>query len=310
VAASDAPKAPKQRAAKPAKEAAARRKAKSDRPGAVKAARPSAKGQRKSSPKPQPEHLQAEGERLVAALQRHPAPWATRRQLGVEEKRANPVVKGLLAAGRIVSVGKLDKSEAYALAQGEDAAECLESLAARTLADLARPGRLDLLPLSEKDERYRGIPAGVCGAIVALLTRRVSQRDAFPVQVGKASFVALAEGLRALVGVATPPRGKDAGVPRSRRAPPSLDRRSVVRAYEQLSRKRRSPNIIVSELQRESGVELATLQGWLLGECLAHRAVPLLGEPAHATAEQLAAALVVEGRPHLYVRLVQEEQPS
>jgi hypothetical protein len=245
---------------------------------------------------------------VIAALQRHPAPWATRRQLGLEEKGANPVLKALLAAGRIVSVGKLDKSEAYALTRGEVASRCLESLAACTVADLARPGRLDLLPLSAKDERYRGIPSGIRTAISVLLTRRVSQRDAFPVQVGKASFVALAEGLRALVGV-EPPKGEQAGAPSSRRASPSLDRGSLVRAYEQLSRKRRSPNIIVAELQRESGVELGALQGWLLDECLAHRAVPLLGEPAHATAEELAAALVVDGRPHLYVRLVQE-QPS
>lgn len=288
---------------------AAARKAKAERSGTAKAAPVPAKGRRKSPPTPPPvDRSEPEGERLIAALQRHPAPWATRRQLGLEEKRSDPAVKRLIAAGRIVSVGKLDASEAYALAQSNDAVECLESLAARTLADLARPGRLDLLPLAEKDERYRGIPAGVRGAIVARLTRQVSQRDAFPVQVGRASFVALAEGLRALVGVA-PQNGKGAGAPSTKRASLRVDGRSVVRAYQQLSRKRRSPNIIVSELQRESGVELAALQGWLLGECLAHRAVPLLGEPAHATAEQLAAALVVEGRPHLYVRLVQE-QPS
>jgi hypothetical protein len=89
----------------------------------------------------------------------------------------------------------------------------------------------------------------------------------------------------------------------------SLDPSSVVRAYENLALERRSPNIVVSELQRRAGVDLAALQGWLLAECRAHRAVPLLGEPAHATPEQLAAALVVEGRPHLYVRLLQEQQP-
>jgi hypothetical protein len=298
---------PDARKAKPRKDAAPR-KAKSDRPVVPKPAPASAKGRQKPPPLHPVERLEPEGERLIAALQRHPAPWATRRQLGLEEKRADPVVKRLIAAGRIVSVGKLDQSEAYALAQSNDAAACLESLAARTLADLARPGKLDLLPLAEKDERYRGIPVGVRGAIVARLTRQVSERDAFPVQVGKASFVALAEGLRTLVGVA-PQNGKSAGVPSARRASPTVDRHSVVRAYQQLSSKRRSPNIVVSELQRESGVDLAALQSWLLGECRAHRAVPLLGEPAHATAEQLAAALVVEGRPHLYVRLV-HVQPS
>jgi hypothetical protein len=285
------------------------RKAKSDGAGAARAVRAPAKNKQNPPPKPPPvERLQAEGERLIAALQRHPAPWATCRQLGLDERGTAAVVKQLVAAKRIVSVGKLDQSEAYALTRGEDAATCLESLAARTLADLARPGKLDLLPFSEKDARYRGIPAGVRSAIVALLTRRVSQRDAFPVQVGKASFVVLAESVRALVGV-EPPRGAGVDASSSRRAQTSLDRHSVVRAYQQLSRKRRSPNIIVSELHRESGVELTALQGWLLGECMAHRAVPLLGEPAHATPEQLAAALVVEGRPHLYVRLVQE-QPS
>ena len=207
------------RKAKPQKVAAAPRKA-SERPGAAKVAPASANGKRSLRPKPPADdRLGPEGERLVAALQRHPAPWATRLQLGLEEKRADPVVKRLIAAGRIVSVGKLDASEAYALAPSNDAAESLEELAARTLADLTRPGKLDLLPLAETDERYRGIPEGVRGAIVARLTRQVSQCDAFPVQVGDASFVALAEGLRALVG-AGPQKAKGAGVPRSRRASP------------------------------------------------------------------------------------------
>ena len=205
------------RRAKPQKVEAVPRKA-SERPGAAKAAPASARGKRSLRSKPPTDdRLGPEGERLVAALQRHPAPWATRLQLGLEEKRADPVVKRLIAAGRIVSVGKLDTSEAYALAPSNDAAESLEELAARTLADLTRPGKLDLLPLAETDERYRGIPEGVRGAIVARLTRQVSQCDAFPVQVGDASFVALAEGLRALVGAGSQ-KAKGAGVPRSRRA--------------------------------------------------------------------------------------------
>jgi hypothetical protein len=264
---------------------------------------------RKRSKKPVDDAaVEAGSERYVAALAGHRAPWATSAQLGFPSKDriSAAVVKRLLAEKRVLAVGKMKGAEAYTLLGAETARERLSSLAERALAEQLKSDKLDLLPLSADAKRYAPIPRRVRDHIAVALQQSVLRKEAFAVNVGGSKCVALLANLQALVAA------QGASQPRSAEPPTDvaahLDPRSVLRAYEQLSQERRSPNIVVSELQRESGVELEALQRWLISECLAHRAVPLLGEPAHATPEQLAAALVVEGRPHLYVRLVQEQQ--
>lgn len=87
-------------------------------------------------------------------------------------------------------------------------------------------------------------------------------------------------------------------VPRVR----AVDGASVMRAYSRISSRTKSPNVLISDLHKESKVPLESLKPWLMAESIAHRVVPILGEPVHASAEQLSAALMVEGAPHLYVR--------
>jgi hypothetical protein len=270
-------------------------------------------GRKRSSKPVNDATIGAECDRYLAALAGHHALWATSTQLGFPTKEISAaVVKRLIAQQRILGVGKVKRADAYTLLGSETAKARLISLAEQVVteqlmleAERTSEGsvRLVLLPLSAGAKRYASIPKKVRDHIVPALQQCVLRSEAFPVRIGGSHFVALAANLSRLLGVSASPQQ-----PLVQPAAPALDRTSVVRAYEQLSLQRRSPNIIVSELQRESGVELRALQGWLLAECRARRAVPLLGEPAHATPEQLAAALVVEGRPHLYVRLVQEQQ--
>lgn len=74
-------------------------------------------------------------------------------------------------------------------------------------------------------------------------------------------------------------------------------------AYKRLASRARSPHVVIRDLWRETGIPLEALHSWLLGELKAGRADVALGEPTLASPEQLQAALVLEGRPHLYVTL-------
>ncbi len=245
-------------------------------------------------------------DRYVAALAQHQQLWATSAQLGFPSGSASKaLVKHLLAERRILHVGKSKRADAYTLLGSEAAEERLLALASRVVADWSNSDKLVLLPLSAGAKSYVPIPVRVREHIVPALQQSVRRQDAFAVRVKGSNFVALAANLKGLVSAQGPIEQHPAHSKETGSA--SFDREAVVRAYEQLTLQRRSPNIIVAELQRESGADLYALQRWLLAECSARRAVPLLGEPARATAEQLTAALVVEGRPHLYVRLVQEQ---
>jgi hypothetical protein len=244
--------------------------------------------------------LAADCERFLTALAERRASWGTAAQLGFpsSKKRSALIVKRLLDERRIVPVGKVKGAEAYTLLGNESNDERLATLAERLVAEQINIDKLDLLPLAVTAKRYAGIPVRIRRMIVPALQQAVLRKRAVPTRVGRSNYVALVENLHALVALSPAARPQSA----------AIDPRPVLRAYEELAQKSRSPNIIVSELQQQSGVELGALQGWLLAECRAQRAVPLLGEPAHATPEQLAAALVVEGRPHLYVRLLQEQR--
>lgn len=72
-------------------------------------------------------------------------------------------------------------------------------------------------------------------------------------------------------------------------------------AYKKLVKRHSSPAIVISELAEESKAPLSILKPWLLEECRAYRAIPSLGEPTLASKKQLDAALMIDGRPHLYI---------
>jgi hypothetical protein len=209
----------------------------------------------------------------------------------------------LCAERRIVAVGRVKRVEAHALLGNATEKQRLADIAGGVVREQLRPDKLELMPLSAGAKRYEKLPKKVREHVVVALQQCVLRAEAFPIKVGGKNYVAFATNMKAVLGMSHAPDGAPVRPGTGR----SFDSDAVVRAYARLSAERRSPNVIVAELQKKSGAERAALQAWLLSECRAHRAVPLLGEPTHATPEQLAAALQVEGRPHLYVRLVQEQ---
>jgi hypothetical protein len=181
----------------------------------------------------------------------------------------------------------------------------LATLAAKAAV---KGNRLVLLPLNSRQAPYAQVPTKLRGALMIQALHKLAQRkEAFLVKINRTVYAALADNCRQLLGSA-PQAGRTRG-PRATRVAPKkspIDRSRVLVAYRRLSQTRKSPNIMIAELVRETGAPLEPFKEWLLSECLAHRAIPLLGEPSRATPEELAAALPVDGQLHVYVRFLDE----
>jgi hypothetical protein len=76
-------------------------------------------------------------------------------------------------------------------------------------------------------------------------------------------------------------------------------------AYAELVRRTGFPAVMLSELQRESGVDLPALHRWARAEHQAGRAVLSLGDWSLASAAQRAAVLELHGERYLQVRLLE-----
>jgi hypothetical protein len=76
-------------------------------------------------------------------------------------------------------------------------------------------------------------------------------------------------------------------------------------AYAELVRRTGFPAVMLSELQRESGLDLPALHRWARAEHQAGRAVLSLGDWSLATGAQRAAVLEIHGERYLQVRLLQ-----
>ncbi len=75
-------------------------------------------------------------------------------------------------------------------------------------------------------------------------------------------------------------------------------------AYAELVRRTGFPAVMLSELQRESGVDLPALHRWARAEHQAGRAVLSLGDWSLASGAQRAAVLEIHGERYLQVRLL------
>lgn len=94
--------------------------------------------------------------------------------------------------------------------------------------------------------------------------------------------------------------------------------RLIRAAYERESKKQRSPDVPIADVVDASGLPISTVHQVLEVMFRSHKATPFLGEPARASKRQLAAAFPVDGRPHIYMRVLdgtsggsgREKQPT
>jgi hypothetical protein len=199
----------------------------------------------------------------------------------------------------------------YAAVRSGSPDELRLTLAIQAAKSLTQETRLVLLPLRNDDKGqapYTGIPTLLRGpTMVRALQTLAQKREAFLVKVGKTTYAALSDNFRELLSSGRPVEPARDTTPKASKKKPSIERSNVIVAYRRLSQTQRSPDIMIADLVKETGAPLEAFKEWLLGECRAHRAIPFLGEPARASQEQLAAALPVNGRPHIYIRFVEED---
>jgi hypothetical protein len=249
-------------------------------------------------------------ERLLAALKRRR--WANLSQVGMNDDLSRAAARLLREQKRIVEVGKVGRLAAFATVEDTSPDDRLHALADQELRERVQKPQLVLLPLAKDHQMYKDLPSRVRERLLVVIRGAVSRGEGFPVPVGRSKFVVLASNMAFVLeshGLSSASAAVPPATDRGAAGAGTVDVDAVRRAYSRLMREGRSPNVVISELRREVQVPLETFKEWLLAECRAHRAFPLLGEPTHATPEQLEAALQIQGRPHLYVRFADGGAP-
>jgi hypothetical protein len=98
-------------------------------------------------------------------------------------------------------------------------------------------------------------------------------------------------------GDAVAPPAEPAGV-----APAVMDEAAIRRAYRETVREFGYPDVLIHEVFRRTGGELASFKAGLLEACRTGRAVPGVGDWSLSPSEAREAALYINGQPHLRVR--------
>ncbi len=263
---------------------------------------------------PKPDESLAARAEILAALNATRSAWIAKKKLADGSKLSKAAYAQLVQDGTIIELGKLDKVDVVTAGRGQPAPDVRRALAIEVIVARGMPDALTAMPIAPKDPFWKGaMPTKVQESFqIALKTLLGSGRAVKLEGAGMKLFVlassihaASAELTRATVtrDVADAPEPGVGRLQPHASVAQALDTERVREAYRQLSHRQRAVHVTVADLWRDSGAALPALKSWLLAECQAHRADPALGEPSLATPEQLDAALVIDGRPHLYIQL-------
>lgn len=85
----------------------------------------------------------------------------------------------------------------------------------------------------------------------------------------------------------------------------ALNRKRILAAYGRTVEKTGFSDVLISDLHGHlrGDVPLETLKNWLTEECRSERAVPSLGDWSLSSEEARTAAIEINGRPHLRIRI-------
>jgi hypothetical protein len=84
-----------------------------------------------------------------------------------------------------------------------------------------------------------------------------------------------------------------------------LDRKQLWESYRKAVGEAGFSNVLIEEIRAQLDAPLHALKALLLEECRAGRAVPSLGDWSLSSEMARAAAIVINGRPHLRIRLLE-----
>jgi hypothetical protein len=274
-------------------------------PRAAKAP-PVPKAPRATKPKGSDDAVPLARQEILERLATSSAPWLPKAQLCGTSASVKAAYQQLIQDGSIVELGKLGNVVVVTRGRGH-AADVLRELAVEVIVTRGTRDALTALPIEPSDPFWKGsLPKQVEGSFQLALRSLLASKRALKLDGAGARLFVLADSIQAAaaeLGVRTTPSVEREPPAPSAVASSGLDSERVRRAYRSLATRQRAPHVTIADLWRDSGAPLPALKSWLLAECRAHRADPALGEPSLATPEQLAAALEIDGRPHLYIQL-------
>ncbi len=153
----------------------------------------------------------------------------------------------------------------------------------------AVPGKPHLYTRSELEKGLKGPMKGKLDEAMDLL---VKERALLRLKRGNVSLYLHAASLAGLVPASVRPVG------------PGIDRDRLREAYRQAVRASGFSDVLVEEVQRRLDSSLEDLKALLIAECRAGRAVPSLGDWSLSSEAARTAAIDINGRPHLRIRLL------
>lgn len=202
--------------------------------------------------------------------------------------RKRNVLASLLSEGQIVNLGTAAKPY-YVLPEYNQPLE----LAAQHILSKARPGEATAYSLAKFQDRK--LPEKVRQCVRPAAESLCQQRLLIKIGIGRSDYWIHAASILPLMKEAACPPNP------SKPAPPSL---SLYDAYQQAKRSEGFSDVLISHLHSASHLPLAELHLSLRQLSASGHAVLSLGDWSLASEQERAAALHLDGRPYLRVRLL------
>jgi len=236
-------------------------------------------------------------EELIAKLDAAGSAGLNKKALGLA--KAGPeqeALARLLDEGKAVNIGTA-KNPLYVLAQHYEPLE----IAYSSVESKALPGTPRLFARKDLAKGCTGPALEKLDEAIALL---VQEKKLVRIQHGKTILFLHAAGVIPHLHFPALADGKPAVVAAERSTETSVPVEKLRETYQEIVRDGGFSDVLISDLQKRSGVPLTALKPWLREESRAGRVLPTRGDWSLADADSRMAALEIAGEPHLRVRLL------
>lgn len=236
--------------------------------------------------------LRPAAEKIIAALKEGLRTGVPGSQLAKNKVQKNALAE-LKKLQLVANIGSSGRS-AYVLLDDGDIATVCRQIVVEAILKKAATTKPQLFSKSQFEKL--SLPKECKAQINPALKRLVEEKELIPFKVGRTNYFlpvkSLAEYLSP-VQSATPPEIASVA---------TFDPEQVIDAYRRIVQRTRYPDVLISDLQKDSGADLAALKSWLIEQCLQHRAIPGKGEWTVASDAAKAAAIQINNEPHLFVK--------
>ncbi len=200
----------------------------------------------------------------------------------------------LLGASQVANLGT-DKKPVFVLREFYKPAEIArEAVEAKATAGVPR--------LFSKREISKGCAGAVLGCVDEALSALVAERRLIRLQRGKSIYFLHSASIEPPARLAAPLAAQRGGIPNGAEED-ALPEEQVRQAYSAIARETGFSDVLISDLQKRSGVLLDCLKPWLIEQSRAGGVLPTRGDWSLADSEARAASLTINSEPHLRVRI-------